>query len=172
MSSKRGYDGIMTTLPLPGLNEEETDSWLALIGTTMWLPAALDLQLQRDAGISHFEYGVMSALVRQPKQTMRMKVLARATNSALSRLSRVIDRLEKQAWVERRPDPEDGRVTLAVLTREGRRKVASATPGHIATVRALVFDRLSPDQIRELGVTLGTVVEAAGPDGACASRLT
>jgi len=157
---------------LPGLSEEETASWMALIGTTMWLPAALDLQLQRDAGISHFEYGVMSALVHQPKQTMRMKELARATNSALSRLSRVVDRLAAQGWIERHPDPDDGRVTLAVLTRSGRRKVAAATPGHIATVRALVFDRMTREQTDELGALLSGIVEAAGPDGACASRMS
>ena len=157
---------------LPGLNLEETESWMALIGTTMWLPAALDLQLQRDSNISHFEYGVMSALVHRPNQAMRIKELARATNSALSRLSRVIDRLSAQGWMERHPDPDDGRVTLAVLTREGRKKVAAATPGHIATVRALVFDRMTAAQTRELGTLLRPVVEAAGPDGACASRLT
>jgi DNA-binding MarR family transcriptional regulator len=157
---------------LPGLNAEETASWMALISTTMWLPAALDLQLQRASHISHFEYGVMSALVHQPKQAMRIKELARATNSALSRLSRVLDRLSAHGWVERHPDPDDGRATLAVLTRDGRKKVAAATPGHIATVRALVFDRMTPEQTRELGALLRPVVEAAGPDGACASRLT
>jgi len=161
----------MKPAALPGLNSEETASWMALIGSTIWLPAALDLQLQRDAGISHFEYGVMSALVHQPKQSMRMKDLARATNSALSRLSKVVDRLGAQGWVERRPDPGDGRVTLAVLTREGRRKVAAATPGHIATVRSLVFDRISPEQVQQLREILSEVVEAAGPDGACASRM-
>jgi DNA-binding MarR family transcriptional regulator len=107
----------------------------------------------------------MSALVHQPKQTMRMKDLPRYTNSALSRLSRVVDRLAAQGWVERRPDPEDGRVTLAVLTREGRRKVAAAT------VRSLVFDRISPEQAQQLRAILSEVVEAAGPDGACASRM-
>lgn len=157
---------------IPGLNPEESESWMALISTTMWLPAALDIQLQRDAKISHFEYGVMSALVHQRKQSMRMKELARATNSALSRLSRVVDRLAANGWVERRPDPDDGRVTLAVLTRQGRRKVAEATPGHIATVRSLVFDRMTPEETRELGRLLSGIVEAAGPDGACASRLT
>jgi DNA-binding MarR family transcriptional regulator len=161
----------MESAALPGLNREETASWMALIGTTVWLPAALDMQLQRDADISHFEYGVMSALVHLPKQTMRMKELARVTNSALSRLSRVVDRLSAQGWIERHPDPDDGRVTLAVLTRDGRRKVAAATPGHIATVRSLVFDRISPAQVKQLRDILSEVVDAAGPDGACASRM-
>ncbi|MDD7945343.1 MarR family winged helix-turn-helix transcriptional regulator [Microbacterium sp. NE2HP2] len=155
---------------IPGLDQEESDAWRALIGTTVWLPAALDLQLQRDAGITHFEYGVMSALVHQPKQAMRMKELARVTNSALSRLSKVVDRLSAQGWVERQPDPDDGRVTQAVLTKAGRRKVAAATPGHIATVRSLVFDRITPAQAREMQAVLSGIVDAAGPDGACVSR--
>ena len=162
----------MSSSTIPGLNPEETDAWQALIATTIWLPAALDLQLQRDQGISHFEYGVMSVLVHQPDRTMRIKELARATNGALSRLSRVLDRLEARGWVERRPHPEDGRVTLAVLTAAGRRKVAESTPGHIATVRSLVFDQLSPQQARDLAAMLNPVVQAAGPDGACASRMS
>ncbi|HWS50635.1 MAG TPA: MarR family transcriptional regulator [Microbacterium sp.] len=161
----------MNPTGIPGLDAEESEAWQALIATTIWLPAALDLQLQRDQGISHFEYGVMSMLVRQEAQTMRIKERARATNGALSRLSRVLDRLESRGWVERRPHPEDGRVTLAVLTREGRRKVAAATPGHIATVRSLVFEQLSLEQVRELAAMLQPVVQAAGPEGACASRM-
>lgn len=162
----------MSHTSIPGLDDEESHAWHALIATTMWLPAALDIQLQRDAGISHFEYGVMSALVHQPNQSMRMKELARITNSALSRLSRVIDRLDGYGWVERRPDPDDGRVTLAVLTREGRKKVASATPGHIAHVRELVFDQMEAGEMQQLAATASKIVAAAGPDGACASRLT
>jgi len=159
-----------TTPAIPGLDREETEAWRALIGVTVWLPAALDLQLQRDSGITHFEYGVMSALVHQTNQAMRMKELARVTNSALSRLSKVIDRLTAQGWIERLPDPDDGRVTQAVLTRAGRRKVATATPGHISTVRALVFDRITPEQARDMRATLDAIIEAAGPDGACVHR--
>ena len=156
--------------PIPGLDHAESDAWRALIGTTVWLPAALDLQLQRDAGITHFEYGVMSALVHQPRQAMKMKELGRITNSALSRLSKVVDRLSAQGWIERQPDPDDGRVTQAVLTKAGRRKVAAATPGHIATVRSLVFDQISPTQAREMQAVLSRIVEAAGPEGACRGR--
>jgi DNA-binding MarR family transcriptional regulator len=159
-----------TTPAIPGLDREETEAWRALIGVTVWLPAALDLQLQRDSGITHFEYGVMSALVHQTNQAMRMKELARVTNSALSRLSKVIDRLTAQGWIERLPDPDDGRVTQAVLTRAGRRKVATATPGHISTVRALVFDRITPEQARDMRATLDAIIEAAGPDGVCVHR--
>ena len=41
------------------LNGIERDAWLSLIGVIIRLPASLDTQLQRDAGLSHFEYIVM-----------------------------------------------------------------------------------------------------------------
>jgi DNA-binding MarR family transcriptional regulator len=36
----------------------------------------------------------------------------------------VVSNLEKQGWVERRPDPEDGRQTRVVITEKGRTKSA------------------------------------------------
>ena len=36
------------------LDAEETQAWRALASTLIRLPAALDAQLRRDAGISHF----------------------------------------------------------------------------------------------------------------------
>ena len=114
------------------------------------LPATLDAQLQRDAGISHFEYQVLSMLSMPPQRTLRMSILAVLAEGSLPRLSQVVGRLEKRGWVRRTPDPEDGRYTLAVLTDQGWAKVARAAPGHVETVRRLVFDPLTKAQIRQL----------------------
>jgi DNA-binding MarR family transcriptional regulator len=65
------------------------------------LPAALDTQLQRDAGISSFEYQVLSGLSVSPERTMRMSRLAALTEGSLSRLSQVVARLEKRGWGRR-----------------------------------------------------------------------
>jgi DNA-binding MarR family transcriptional regulator len=101
------------------LDDNEAAAWMPLMSTIMWLPAALDVQLRRDAGITHVEYGVLSSLSTATDRTMRLRELARIANSTLSRLSKVVDRLSDHGWVERRPDPEDGRSTLATLTEEG-----------------------------------------------------
>lgn len=57
-----------------------------------------------------------------------MSEVAQYTGSTLSRLSNVVSRLEKRDWVHRRPDPADGRYTLATLTDEGMAKVPAAAP--------------------------------------------
>ncbi|WP_418606627.1 MarR family transcriptional regulator [Georgenia sp. SUBG003] len=66
---------------------------------------------------------VLSALSEAPDRTIRMSRLATMANMSMSRLSHLVDRLSSQGWVERRPDPEDGRSTMAVLTDAGWEKV-------------------------------------------------
>lgn len=141
-------------MPTPGdsapLSGEDLDTWAALATVLEWLPAALDAQLQRDAQLAHFEYGVLYALAHAPDGTLRMSVLASYANSSLSRLSRAAARLETKGWMRRTADPRDGRFTLAILTASGRAKVEAATPGHAQLVRDLVLDRLTKAQARQL----------------------
>jgi DNA-binding MarR family transcriptional regulator len=153
------------------LDEIEAAAWMPLMSATIWLPAALDLQLQRDAGISHIEYGVLSALSVQDDRTMRLRDLARLANSSLSRLSKIVNRLSDHGWVQRRPDPQDGRSTLATLTEAGFAKVVATAPGHVRHVRELIFDRLSRDEVIQLGIIAAKVADSVGPDGACSEKL-
>jgi len=132
------------------LSPAEQEAWLPLAGLMLRLPAALDAQIQRDAGLSHFEYMVLSALSGAPQHTLRMSDLAGLANGSLSRLSHVVSRLERRGWVHRRPCPGDGRYTNAILTGAGMAVLVAAAPGHVARVRALVIDALSPAQLRQL----------------------
>ena len=132
------------------LTADERDAWIPLIGVLIKLPAALDAQLQRDAGLSHFEYMVLSRLSEAPERTLRMSDLAVLANGSLSRLSHVVTRLERRGWVRRAACPGDGRYTNAVLTGEGWDKVAATAPGHVAAVRQLVVDALTAEQVAQL----------------------
>src|SRR4051794_5656537 len=87
------------------LDDEERRTWLSLVSVMMRLPAALDAQLQRDAGMSHFEYQVVAALSESPERTMRMSTLAMLSEGSLARLSQAVGRLERRGWVRRTPDP-------------------------------------------------------------------
>ncbi len=146
------------------LNVEEARAWQALASTLIRLPSALDAQLRRDAGISHFEYQVLAELSQVPGHTMRMSVLATLTEGSLPRLSQVVARLEQRGWLRRTPDPADGRYTLAILTDMGGAKVAEAAPGHVEEVRRLVFDPLTKVQSRQLGEIGRRIMRAIDPD--------
>jgi DNA-binding MarR family transcriptional regulator len=132
------------------LTPDEMEAWLALAAMLIKLPAALDAQLQRDAGITHFQYLVLANLSEAPGRTRRMSELAELTNGSLSRLSHVMSRLEDRGWVRREPCPENGRYTNAVLTCAGWDKVVATAPGHVETVRQLVIDALTGAQRRQL----------------------
>ena len=146
------------------LDAEEREAWLALASTLIRLPSALDEQLRRDAGISHFEYQVLANLSQVPDRTLRMSMLATRTEGSLPRLSQVVARLEQRGWVRRTPDPADGRYTLAILTDEGWTKVAEAAPGHVEEVRRLVFDPLTRPQSRQLREIGRRILHAIDPD--------
>lgn len=147
------------------LSQEEALAWVALAGMLVELPTALDAQLQRDAGISHFEYQVMAMLSMESDRTLRMSHLAMLASGSLTRLSRVVDRLDRRGWVCRRPDPSDGRYTLAVLTDAGWEKIVETAPGHVAEVRRLIFDQLTKPQARQLYDISSRVLRAMGSEG-------
>ena len=110
------------------LTAEELDSWLSVVRLMTWLPWSIDQQLQRDSKLGMVEYQVLAMLSESPQRTMRMSSLAEVTNASLSRLSRVVTRLEKRGLVRREPDPTDGRFTNAILTEDGLQTLAEAAP--------------------------------------------
>jgi DNA-binding MarR family transcriptional regulator len=132
------------------LSAEERAGWLALIGVLVKLPTALDAQLQRDAGLNHFEYTVLVGLSEADGRVLRMSDLAGFTGGSLSRLSHVVKRMEQRGWVRREPCPEDGRFTNAILTDAGWDKMVATAPGHVDHVRRLVIDALTPAQTAQL----------------------
>ena len=146
------------------LDAEESQAWRALAHALVRLPAALDAQLRRDAGISHFEYQVLAVLSEAPERTLRMSALATLSEGSLPRLSQVVARLEQRGWIDRTPDPADGRYTLAILTDQGQAKVSEAAPGHVQEVRRLVLDPLTKTQTRQLGEISRRIMRAIDPD--------
>lgn len=157
-------DTMETTQEPRWLDQDQQQAWISLVGIMLRLPAALDTQMQRDAGISTFEYQALSGLSMAPERTMRMSRLAAFTEGSLSRLSQVVTRLEKRGWVRRTPDPADGRYTLAILTDTGWDTVVAAAPGHVAEVRRLIFDPLTKAQQRQLRDIGQRIMRAIAPD--------
>ena len=142
------------------LTEEQQQAWRRFVEVLIKVPAALEGQLQRDAGLTHMGYHVLVTLSEQPDRRLAMSRLAAQVNASLSRLSHVVARLEGQGWVRRERDPADGRVQIAVLSDEGYAKVVRSAPGHVEAVQQLVFDRLTPTQVRQLAKLAEALLES------------
>jgi DNA-binding MarR family transcriptional regulator len=149
--------------PTPWLDPEERATWLSLSRIIVKLPSALDAQLERDADLNYFEYIVMAMLSEEDTRTLRMSQLAALSNASLSRLSHVAKRLEARGFLQRQPDPDDGRYTRAVLTDAGMEKVVNSARGHVANVRELVFDALTPAQQRRLRNSIDAILNRVDP---------
>jgi len=133
------------------LTPDQQRAWRPFIALLFRLPAALEAQLQKDAGISHFEYLVLANLSEAPGWTLRMSDLAALASGSLSRLSHVVSRLETRGLVRREACPGDGRYINAVLTEDGWAKVVAVAPEHVAAVRRLLIDVLTPEELSDLG---------------------
>lgn len=149
------------------LTEDQQMTWRAFLHATMLLDDHLDRQLQRDAGIPHTYYALLSTLSEAPDRRMRMTQLAEQTKITRSRLSHAVTRLERNGWVAREDCPTDRRGQLCVLTDVGYAELVRIAPGHVAAVRAAIFDRLTAEQCEQLGEISRIVAEGLhGADGA------
>jgi DNA-binding MarR family transcriptional regulator len=146
------------------LDDDEQRTWRSFLATSELLYAALDRQLQRDAGITHASYIVLAMLSEAPDRSLRMSDLAVRANSSPSRLSHAVARLEARGWVRREPAPKDGRGTVAVLTDAGWQMLAETAPGHVTAVREHLFDQLTQEQVRALGDICSIVLDGLDPN--------
>ncbi|AGL14765.1 MarR family transcriptional regulator [Actinoplanes sp. N902-109] len=142
------------------MTDEQQRAWRKFVEVLVKVPAGLEGQLQRDAGLTHMGFQVMATLSEREDRRLPMSRLARLASASLSRLSHVVARLEAQGWVRRERDPDDGRVQIAVLTDHGYDKIVEAAPGHAEKVQQLVFDRLTGPQVRQLAKLCESLLEA------------
>lgn len=146
--------------------DEEQRVWRAYIDATTLLEDHLDRQLQRDAGMPHMYYGLLTRLSEAPQRRLRMTDLAMAAKITRSRLSHAVARLERNGWVRREDCPSDKRGQFAVLTEEGVEVLRRHAPGHVNAVRQAVFDRLTPEQLKSLGEITRIIAEGLQPSEA------
>ena len=144
------------------MDPEQARAWIALVSTAHILPVVLDEQLSADAGLTHFEYGILDALGRAKEHTLRMGELAVAVESNAPRLSKAVSRLERRGFVERVACPGDGRAVNIHLTQEGRRVWLTATPSHIELARDAILGGLTSEQLAALTSALEPLVVRLG----------
>ncbi len=150
----------------PWLTPRELHTWIALSVLLEALPAAIDAQLKRDAGLNSFEYQVMAGLSDAPEGTIRMSALAAFASGSPSRLSHAVARLEKQGFVVRRQAADDPRAVEAVLTPAGLAKMKECAPAHVREARRLVIDVLTPTQVEQLGRIATKLLDVVAPETA------
>src|SRR3954454_1824402 len=94
-------------------------AWIGLLETHKRLTRELEAELVAEHGLSISGLEVLFRLARGDGRTKRLTALAEGAGLSLSRISRILDTLEKRGLVERRADAEDSRAKQAWLTPQG-----------------------------------------------------
>lgn len=132
------------------LTEEEQRAWRGLLRMTSQLNARMNRQLLQDYGVSLADYDVLVVLSEAPEGRLRVFEVADALAWEQSRVSHQLARMQRRGLVAREGCASDARGAFAVLTEAGRAAIERAAPAHVETVRQLVFDGLTHDQLAAL----------------------
>jgi DNA-binding MarR family transcriptional regulator len=105
-------------------------------------------------------YDVLLELDAAPDRRLRMQDLASRVVLSRTRVSRLVSELEAAGLVERVPDPEDGRATLAQLTPAGRAARRKAAPVYLEGIEQHFNRHLTTAQQDAVADGLQRVVDA------------
>ena len=143
------------------LNPRELRAWRGLLRVHATLVKALDGELEREHGLSLTSYEVLLYLNDSPEGRLRMHDLAASVILSRSGLTRLVDRLERDGFVERQACDSDARGSFAVITPRGREKLAGARATHLDGVRRHFLSHLDDARQDLLGDTWERVLSGA-----------
>ena len=109
--------------------------------------------VEAGVGAGHFE------LLRYVRDHPNARVadIASAFAIGVGTTSKIVDRLEKQDWVERRPNPANRRSSLLALTLKGESVVSRAEPAWQAAIQEILGTAVTPEQLTALSLALGAL---------------
>jgi DNA-binding MarR family transcriptional regulator len=133
------------------LDGRELRAWRGFLRVHSRLVRALDVELERDHGLSLTTYEVLLYLDDADDGRLRMHDLAASVLLSRSGLTRLADRLERESLITREACPDDARGSFAVITDEGRRRLAAARATHLDGVRRHFLSHLTAAEQDALG---------------------
>jgi DNA-binding MarR family transcriptional regulator len=137
------------------------DAWVGLLETYKQLTRAVDAELDARHGLSLSGVELLGRLAAADDHQLRLSALAAESGLSLSRVSRIVDHLERRGLVERRQCDEDARAVNACLTKDGLALAREAQATHLEIVRERFYGRLDPAEIETLEAVFGRFVPGA-----------
>ena len=110
---------LQVQLFFDGMDSDALDAWRGFLTAHAQLTRRISRELN-DAGLPDLSwYDLLWALYRQPNRALRVNQLAREVVLSPTAMSRFVDRVEREGYVERDPDPDDRRALQIVITDKG-----------------------------------------------------
>ena len=156
--------------PGDGPSSTALDAWARLLRGHASLRRSLSSELQEEHGLSVTDYDALLLLSRAGDDPLRRVDLADGLGLSPSGVTRLLDGLERQGLVGKATCAKDARVTYAVLTDAGRRRLEESSRSHIATIEAVFAERYDRAELEALADLLARLPGASAARGAeCSS---
>jgi DNA-binding MarR family transcriptional regulator len=150
---------------MPHKGEEGYAAWLDAFQASTLVVRTLERLLKERFGLPLAGYEVLVRLAEVPEgEPLRMQELARRVFLSKSGLSQLFTRLSRRGLVKRRGDPENLRVTYAILTEEGREVLERALPVFREEIEDRFAAHLTEEEMRTLRGAMHKVIRASGEE--------
>lgn len=150
-------------------------AWAALLRTQATVLRVLEREVEGRTGLPLTWYDVLLELSAVADRQLRMQQLSERVVLSRTRVSRLVDDMVAAGFVEKRPDPGDGRATLAAITSQGRAALRRAAPVYLQGIEEHFVRHLDAEQLVAITQGLKQVLDAHGgeshPQG-CAAYET
>jgi DNA-binding MarR family transcriptional regulator len=139
-------------------------AWAGLLQVHAALVPLLDRELQSAAGLSLAWYDVLLELNSASDRRLSMSELGTKVVLSRTRVSRVVDELERAGLVERFAHPTDRRSTYASITPMGRRRLRAAAPVYLRGIGEHFARHLTRPELETMADSLSRVQAAAATE--------
>lgn len=130
------------------------EAWVNLLRAHAVTTRQFNAELLAVHGLTINDFDVLAQLARAPEKALKRVDLSERVLLTPSGITRLLKGLERAGYVANRPCAEDARVTYAVLTPAGEKKLATARKTHVASVRALLSELFDEDELTTLAELL------------------
>jgi DNA-binding MarR family transcriptional regulator len=117
------------------ISQEHLDAWRGVLNAHARVVAAVEKALAAEGLPQLAWYDVLWELERAPAKTLRMGELADAVTISRSGLTRLVDRIEAEVLLERRPAADDRRAIEVALTPAGAKLLRRMWPVYEGVLR-------------------------------------
>ena len=132
----------------------ELEAWINFLRAHAAVTRQFNAELLATHGLTINDFDVLAQLSLAPDQALKRVDLAERVLLTPSGITRLLKGLEDAGFVSNRPCAEDARVTYAVLTPKGNKKLGQARKTHVASVRVLFSERFEHDELETLASLL------------------
>jgi DNA-binding MarR family transcriptional regulator len=144
----------MSTQVLSPQASAELSVWAQLLRGHSGLTRELSAKLLEEHGLTINDFEVLLVLYRAEDRQMRRVDLADAVVLSPSGITRLLEGLQKQGYVEKRSCDTDARVSYAGLTDAGEAKLRRASDSHQEAIRSTFSEIYTERELETLSELL------------------